>query len=331
MPSKTRLVLILSLLFSLATAGTAAAQAPAPEPCQGDSVSGVVVAVDEVNGVVTIETSDGLCTVGLNGDHPHPIVALLGAYFDDLSADELADALETLMVRFTCDPATSQCALVSDDDPGTEAKVMAVTDNGDGTFTLELLVVDDAGNEETIFITTDNPLLAGELTDAMQMLAVDWQLKLDQDGNVLVVEAGDEIAALHDDGMGFGVIVKLYAMAQDSQEACASSTPPDPTSAVSPDNGTACGVTVDELVAAFQSGAGMGQLFKQYGKPSLLGVGHVRHADKDNGNGKPDHAASGNHGNGNGGNKGICNARSRGGNAKAKGKGNVTCTQPPGS
>jgi hypothetical protein len=39
-------------------------------------------------------------------------------------------------------------------------------------------------------------------------------------------------------------------------------------------------VTVDELVTAVKGGTGMGTLFKQYGKPALLGVGHVKKALK---------------------------------------------------
>lgn len=94
----------------------------------------------------------------------------------------------------------------------------------------------------------------------------------------------EEIATYHEEGLGFGVLVKLYAMAEASKEACQTVTPPtgdtntDTTTAA--DAETCTPVTVDELVTKFQSGEGMGQLFKENGKPALLGVGHVKKALK---------------------------------------------------
>jgi hypothetical protein len=94
-------------------------------------------------------------------------------------------------------------------------------------------------------------------------------------------EVTDEAAAYHqgseeseEGGVGFGVLVKLYVIAAESQEACASAE-------------GSCGVTVDELMEAYRSGEGMGQLFKLYDKPSILGVGHLKQGDK---GGPPDHA-----------------------------------------
>lgn len=89
-----------------------------------------------------------------------------------------------------------------------------------------------------------------------------------------------QIAAYHEQGMGFGVLVKLYAMAEASQIAC---TPVAPAAGAAPADGSAVApactvVTVDQLVTDFKSGSGMGQLFKEYGKPALLGVGHVKKA-----------------------------------------------------
>jgi hypothetical protein len=103
-------------------------------------------------------------------------------------------------------------------------------------------------------------------------------------------EVADEVAAYHpqgqggevggevggeepeEEGVGFGVLVKMYAIAAESQEACESATEP-------------CGVTVEELMAAYNSGVGMGELYKLYGKPSVLGVGHMK-----NGGGPPENA-----------------------------------------
>ena len=82
---------------------------------------------------------------------------------------------------------------------------------------------------------------------------------------------GKQIAAYHEAGMGFGVLVKIYAMAQASAEACQTTTA---------GGGTCTAVSADELVTAFKGGTGMGQLFKEYGKPALRGVGQVRKALK---------------------------------------------------
>ena len=99
---------------------------------------------------------------------------------------------------------------------------------------------------------------------------------------VVVVPGPEEIAAqiaqYHADGMGFGVLVKLYAMAEESAEKCATELTPAAAAADgSVELPAACTVvTVEELVAAVHGGAGMGTLFKEYGKPALLGVGHVK-------------------------------------------------------
>lgn len=92
----------------------------------------------------------------------------------------------------------------------------------------------------------------------------------------------EEVAVYHPTGeagegekVGYGVLVKLYAMAAESQEACAVAEEP------------CVPVTVEELMAAYKSGVGMGELFKEYGKPSVLGVGHLKKGDK---GGPPDHA-----------------------------------------
>lgn len=84
---------------------------------------------------------------------------------------------------------------------------------------------------------------------------------------------GEQIAALHEQGMGFGVLVKIFAMAEASQMACEEAN----AAAEGDEDAEECvPVTAEELVESFQSGSGMGALFKQYGKPALLGVGHVK-------------------------------------------------------
>ncbi|MEE8391686.1 MAG: hypothetical protein V3S14_12950, partial [Anaerolineae bacterium] len=156
--------------------------------------------------------------------------------------------------------------------------VTVSTENEDGTFTGTAIV---NGEEQEIVLTVDDPTVAENLSKALQTLTV--ELNLGEDGTV--IQPGEEIASYHEEGMGFGVLVKLYAMAAESAEACANA------------GEEPCGVTVGELVDAFQSGMGMGQLFKEYGKPSMLGVGHVRQQEKDKEHGPPDHA--GPQGNGN--------------------------------
>ena len=89
-------------------------------------------------------------------------------------------------------------------------------------------------------------------------------------------EFAEQIAQYHEDGMGFGVLVKLYAMAEASLEDCLIQSAN--TEIVDPTLITCEPVTVEQMVSEFTSGSGMGQLFKEYGKPALLGVGHVRKA-----------------------------------------------------
>lgn len=269
----TRAVLIIATIASLATVVPVAAQDGGPPPCEGESVSGTVVAVDEGTGVVTVDTGAGLCTVALDGGYDHPIVAVLGSYFGDVSVEDLAEALEATQGCVVQDGASWAWA---DCGEGT-TPVTVVGDNGDGTFVVTL----EDGTE--VVISIEDPATAESLSEALQMLAVEWALS--EDGTV--VQPGSQIASYHEEGMGFGVLVKLYAMAAESAEACVGAEEP-------------CGVTVQELVEAFKSGVGMGQLFKEYGKPSILGIGHVKdkdkkpeHAgpkDKDEGNGPPEHA-----------------------------------------
>jgi hypothetical protein len=105
-------------------------------------------------------------------------------------------------------------------------------------------------------------------------------------------QLAEEIAMYHEEGVGFGVLVKLYAMAEASKEGCAPQVDPEATPEAPADGTPAADgttdvveptctvVTVADLVTEFQGGTGMGQLFKEYGKPALLGVGHVKNAMK---------------------------------------------------
>jgi len=256
---RTKVALLLALALTLAVVGPVAAQEGEEiGACEGDSVSGTVVAVDDETGEVTIDRGDdlGQCTVTLDdGDYDHPIVDLLGSYFGDVSADGLAEALETTRGYAVYDSETETWTWTDDPDAeGAEPVTVVAYNEEDGTFT----ILTEDGEEVTVPAADLDEDTADALQEALDELAVDWGL--DEDGGV--VQTGDEIAAYHEDGLGFGVLVKLYAMADAS------------------------GVPVDELVAAFQSGTEMGDLFEDYVKPSIRGVGHVR----GKGHGPPDHA-----------------------------------------
>jgi hypothetical protein len=221
----------LTLLLAIAITGAAAAQDGDPTPCEA-AVSGTVVAVDE-DGVVTIDTGGDLCTVMLDGTWDHPIVALLGSYFDDASAEALSEALDALQIEYICtdDTGDETCSLVGEGE-GDPAEVVSVTYDDENDVYIVVLKIN--GDIETKTFTDQEQ--AEAWIDALDALNVDWTLKTDDEDNTFVSEVGDDIAAYHEDGWGFGQLVKAYAV----------------------------------------------------GKPSILGVGHVRHADKDKGTPPPD-------------------------------------------
>jgi hypothetical protein len=265
-----RVVLLLALVLVLVNVEPVAAQGSVLLPCSGESVSGTVVAVDEETGTATLDTGAGLCTVVLGGEYEHPIVALLGSYFGDVSVEDLASALETTQGCAVHDPDSDTWAWADCDADGA-VPATVIAENEDGTFTVTVDGVE-------VTVTVDDPTIAEGLREALQALtAENWRL----DGEGGVIRPGDEIAAYHEEGMGFGVLAKLYAMAAELEKACAAAESDEP-----------CAATVAELVEAFQSGMGMGQLFKEYGKPAIHGVGHVKQQMKkhENGSCPPSHA-----------------------------------------
>ena len=278
------MIFVVALVSFIPALAAPLAQDPPPEPlpCAGTSVSGKVVAVNAVTGTVTVELSDGtLCTVNINVDESHPIVLLLGRYFGDISASTFEEALRD----------TQGCALfdgsawtwVPCDAEGAEPVRITAYDPNTNTYT----AVKEDGTVVTFSI--EDPEVSARVQGALETLAIEWALEGDGD----LAQVSDQIAAYHDDGMGFGVLVKLYAIAQEQADNCQTASTED--SALCP--------AVEELVALFKSGVGMGQIFKDYGKPDKLGVGHVRqelnqdkvtekdkNKDKDktnNGKGKP--------------------------------------------
>ena len=255
-----------SFIFGICVLAVAAVASWSPAfaqgvpPCVGEGVSGTVVDVDAVSGTVTIKTGDGLfCTVTLVGEYEHPIVELLGTFFGDVSPERLAEALEITHACAVHDNA-SDTYVWAECKAGVTVPITVTGEEEDGWFTI-IVVID--GEEVTSTVHVGDEGVAQRLGDALADLVVGWNL--DEFG--AVVQPGDEIAAYHDEGMGFGVILKLYAMAEEAQRACI-------------DEGEWCDVTVVSLVSEFQSGVGMGELFKLYGKPALLGIGHVRHYER---------------------------------------------------
>ena len=238
--------------------------------CAGVNVQGTVVDADESTGVVTVYTDGGLCTVTLaEGDYDHPIVNLLGRYFDSISAQSLLEALDSAETEICALPGAEgdpwtwvEC---SDDLDEVTMTIIGVNINPDGTFTFVALYVDEEGYKSLISVSVEDEDVADSLLQELATVAVSWDLS--EDG--AIIQSGDLVAYYHSQGIGFGVLVKLFAMSQELEEACLSGLDPD-----------ACEVTLEDLIQAFEAGTGLGELFELYGKPELLGVGHVRKASE---------------------------------------------------
>lgn len=316
---------LLLIVLVLSTFSTAFGQEPEPLPvCAGGTVTGTVVAIEEENDLIIIDVDgdgEGDCSVTVSSDYDHPIVALLGAYFSDVSTEEIADALESTQVCAVQDDTGAWSTYTPAEGEECPGEVVTVTgENEDGTFNGQTSGEEGAEGEEgtpgeEIILTAGDEETAADLTEALDTLTADWEL--DEDGSV--ADVGEDIEQYHEDGYGFGVIVKVYAIAAEYEGTCTTEEPVDDGTEPVADEPVAdgeepvgdepaaeetCGVTVEELFAMIDAGAGLGELFQVYGKPSLLGVGHVR---------------NGGDGGSDGGN-GICNARANGGNANATGK-----------
>lgn len=322
MTKKLTAILIAAILvLTLATTVFAQDETPEVPACTGDQINGSVVGYDADLNVVTIETEEGLCTVTLSEgeqDYGHPITTLLGNYFNNMTSENLnfeealASTQVCVMEVADTDPVEYELVPAVDEEgtcPEDATPATLTQDNEDGTFQV---VIGEGEEAEEVTVGVEDPAAAEELTGALAGLVVDWGLN--EDGSLQ--DAGDQIGELHDEGVGFGVIVKLYGIADAS------------------------GIPVEELIAEYQAGASIGDLFAKYGKPALIGVGHVRkdatstttadedmpedemvegvdedllaeENDKDKDKDKD--------------NTGICNARDKGGNAKAVGHGDVDC------
>jgi uncharacterized protein (DUF433 family) len=304
------------LVLVLSTYGTAFAQEESGVPaCEGDSIAGTVVAVDEESGLITVDPDLDFegdeCTVFLTSDFGHPITTLLGSFFGEVNIEDLTEALETTQV----------CAINVDgtwtytepDEEGGcaegEEEVTVTGQDVDGNFTA------NTSEGDSITMTVEDEETSGALSDALENLNADWDLN--EDGSV--VDVGDDIGQYHEDGFGFGVIVKVYAIIAELEEACMEDETEGGEGEEAPESEEAdddlCGITVEDLFNDLANGSSIADLFETYGKPSIVGIGHVRNGDGS--------------GEGGGYGDGICNARSRGGYAHASGQSGHKCSTIP--
>ena len=104
---------------------------------------------------------------------------------------------------------------------------------------------------------------SGEVGDA---------LPIEEPTPVPTISAEEQVATLHtEENLGFGEITKLLQIATEAQESCEL-------------YGTNCDVSVDSLLAEYNSGLGMGELFAKYGKPEITGVGQTKKIYDEDGN-----------------------------------------------
>lgn len=284
--------LVVTMVLALTLVGPVLAQDEGEEPTDPIEepvptvIDGVIVDVDLETGEITL--ADGTVII-LGGEYEHPIVDLLDTYFGDggPDLDALAEALGALEM-------------------GDDTVVGVVFDETDGVWKACL-------NEDCSEFVEVSEEDATVLQEALDSLNVSLDVISDGETNT-TTSVGDDIAAYHDSGLGFGELVKLYAIVAECEENAEE----------------ACDLTVDFLVGEYLGGMGMGELFELYGKPSLLGVGHVRQLLRDQGIWPPDDGGDlggddGGDGDDGDGTDGICNARSHGGNANASGHGDVVC------
>jgi hypothetical protein len=238
-------VILCLLIFGSVTAQeTGASELDAPEVCQNGEISGTIVGIDLEEGfaIVTILYTDNdgnhLCTLTIEDvSADHPIVNLLGIYFG-INLEELNEAVAISHVCLAEVEGVWYLVDCDEDEFDLEGNVISYQDG-----TLTVLVNGDLLEFELGENDVDERFL-----EAIETFTVDWEL---EDGKV--VQATEKIADYHQEGIGFGVLVKLFAMAEANDD-----------------------LTVEELIEQFMNGTGIGELFKEYGKPSLLGVGHVR-------------------------------------------------------
>ena len=255
---KSFVLLFVVVLLALINISSVSAQEADVNSCSGDSVTGQVVSVNEADGTIMFYTADGYCTVSTGGELDHPVVNLLGKYFSDVNIDDMLSTLEPVQSFVVFDEESQSWILSDESAEGVVAgSVLGVTDLGDGTFEIVMQMGD-----EIISMMTDDVDLAAEFMLALEENSVSWDLRVDENGMVTILDAGGQIADYHDSGMGLGVLVKLFEMANSACDDAA-------------EGETCVPLDVDALVSEFESGTGLGVLFKDYGKPENTGVGQI--------------------------------------------------------
>jgi hypothetical protein len=248
--NKKVLALTLSLFMAFSSFSLAAAEGELL-PCEGDEIIGSIMSIDEETGQVVIKTETGECYVTLDQEYDQPIVDLFNDYFGTVDYDELADAAANLDGWATYDEATTTWTWSSDETVGaTAAKLLSLTDNLDGTYTLEYSV---EGELLPVYVILTDPVEIAYYMALLDAAIVEFSLTQDEEGNSFISDVGDEVMAYHEDGMGFGVLIKFYSLAAETD------------------------LTVEELVAMFKDGkTGLGLIFRDYGTPSMMGIGHLK-------------------------------------------------------
>jgi len=105
--------------------------------------------------------------------------------------------------------------------------------------------------------------------DTTEEPPVEGEEPVEEPTPVPTLSAEEQVAALHtEEDLGFGEITKLLQIVNEAQAECA-------------ETGINCDVTVDSLLAEYETGSGMGELFAKYGKPETTGVGQVRNEEKE--------------------------------------------------
>jgi hypothetical protein len=275
MKIRTKLSILLIVIMTLAMVGTVAAQegtdptatTSTTEACDltADTTGWTIVEYDGETAWVLTAAGE-LCTVSITGEgaatSDHPITQLLAEY---LAKAQDGDLTNTLSENEVCALFTAGATPEEDTwevvpcDTADAVRVVGTMEDG----TLILLVENEDGTFEIMDSTdpVDTTMFADFWADLTKSLeeanaALPIGLIVNEDGEV--VDATAIIMGLRDQGLGYGVIVKMISMSEEF------------------------GVDLDQLVQEFkEEHVGIGQLFKEHGKPSKLGVGHIRKAMND--------------------------------------------------
>jgi len=252
---KKFIALILALIMALPTFGLAAAQGEIAA-CEGDEIVGSIISVDEETGQFVVQTETGQCYLSMDQLFDHPIVALFDDYFGADNATGFEEALAGLQGWALDDEETDTWLWV---DEGTEgalpATISAFYVNEDGTtYTVEFTL---EGMEDPALLTLTDEEEIAHFMALYEATHVELSLVQDEEGNSFISSVGDDVTAYHEDGMGFGVLVKFYSLASEYD------------------------VSMAEMVYLFkEEKTGLGLLFSEYGSPDMMGVGHIKQTMK---------------------------------------------------